>query len=239
MKKIFSLFLILTMCFSVCACSKNHKNTVSDADFSSTAGVWFFKGSPEFARLVMDGKGKVTSYYSGDMDLEFEGYLGYDTETETYAIFTDDDKYIGEFEFVTETQISFIDADDVNYTKSDEDITVPELLSTYTPNSSVKIQNISFPNETENSETTEMYIVNCITKVCDTDFDKISINESTEYRDRLGYQVYTVSWTTADDDWNMFFFTTNTTTYIYSVTAPHGSLSDSELTDIYNSLYFE
>ncbi len=239
MKKILSLLLILTMCFSVCACSKNSENTVFDVDFSNTAGVWFFKGSPEAARLVMDGKGKVTSYYSEDMDLEFEGYLGYDTKNDTYAVFTDDDEYIGEFEFFSEMQINFIDSDDVRYTKSDEEISVSKLLSAYTPNSSVTVQNISFPNEKEDINTIEMYIVNCIAKVCDTDFDKISIKEAAEYRDKLGYQVYTVSWTTDNDDWDMFFFTTTTTTYIYSITAPHGTLSDDELADIYNSLYLE
>lgn len=239
MKKILSMLLTIIMCLTCSACLRKKNQTVENADFSRTAGVWLFKGLSEGARLVMDGKGKVTSYYSDEMELEFEGFLGYDEENDTYAIFTDDDEYIGEFEFVSDMQINFIDAGDVRYTKSDEEIKIPELLSSYTPDSDVTVQNISFPADIGEEEIAETYLVRCVGKICDDEFGKISINEAAAYRDKLGYQVYTASWTTADEDWNMFFFSTSTTTYIYSVNAPHGKLSEEELATIFDSLYLE
>ncbi len=258
MKKILSILLTFAMCISFCSCSKPDAVTTQKADFSRTAGVWYLSGSPNFARLVMDGAGAVESHYPEQGGVEFTGYLGYDAKEDTYAIFKDNDEYVSDFRFDYDTQISIVGSDGVIYTKSDESLNVPKLVSDnalpgqatldedsgegyyylyLSDDEQITTVNTCFANEMRDDDFIETYIVNCIAELSEDDISDVKIEESAEYTAKIGEHVYIVSWISRSMQWKSFFFMTSTHTYMYSLYAPDGI--DVPYESVFDGLHLE
>ena len=236
MKKIISILLTIAACLTLCSCSCSKKDAEYQpkADFSRTAGVWLENGSPNYSRLIMDGTGAVESHYPENGGIEFTGYLGYDEAADEYAIFTDDAEFITTFRFNSDTVIQILGTDNLIYSKSDETLSAPELLSdiitdltkdteydgyyryTGTFNNTL-VTNICFKSDISENEFIEAYIVRCIMDISGNDISNVTITENMEYTNKTGEHVYIVSWTSGGTDRTSFFFNTGTHTYMYTL----------------------
>lgn len=246
MKKIISILItfIISLTLCSCSCDKSTPEQQSNADFLRTAGVWREGGANETPALVMDGAGAVTSLYP-DGSKEFDGYLGYDPEEDSYAIYTDNDEFITDFYFDSDIQLHIGDDTEFIYIKSDDAVTYPvlsykgavvftptteshpdkngEYYYTYLDESkTLSCVNACFASTIENSEIIEQYIVRCIGELCEGDINNVVIEENIEYTNKIGEHVYIVSWSSKDINWYSFFFNTDTHTYMYCLSSPSG-----------------
>ena len=206
----------------------------------------------------MDGTGAVESHYAQNGGVEFLGYLGYDAEDDTYAIFTENDEFITEFRFDSDTQISLLEGDGVIYTKSDESLSVTKLISSnalpgdtsidensddgyyflsLSEDEMVTTVNSCFKSKMGDGDFIETYIVNCIAELSEDEISNVTIEENAQYTAKIGEHVYIVSWVSRGMQWKSFFFMTNTHTYMYTLYTPEGVVLPYE--DVFDGIRFE
>ncbi|NLE12841.1 MAG: hypothetical protein GX628_04080 [Clostridiales bacterium] len=106
--KIYVAILILLTIFMIITACGDKGEKKDTADYSKTEGTWYFDGAAEAAKLVMDGKGGIESYFS-DGTLEFKGYIEMVMGSDgiaRYNAYTEEGGSIFFFQFDTDGQIS-------------------------------------------------------------------------------------------------------------------------------------